>query len=332
MHVRLTRGHGHGIQYARSLRHSTQAAARRRSLPSFVSRSSSSVAGSVTPDRFEQRVVEAINEEFPQNKAARVVDSLMNYVNGERLEQGMQSAGTFIRGLDAKAWHDPKDFPWLVKLAEAHEEITAELDTVLADAEAAERKGTAVWAKAARAEAVAYGPNWRTLVLQDRGRWEPSNTQLFPKTTALLKKLKVPSSEVFLARQAPDTGIAAHTDECNYVLTAHVALRAPEGGLARMRVGDEWRPWVTGEACVFDGSFEHETHNGGEEDRHVIILRFFHPEITATERSALRLLFDCVDARGDAPDADVVRAARRALRARRKKTASKSKKASAGFG
>ena len=165
MHVRLTRGHGHGIQYARSLRHSTQAAARRRSLPSFVSRSSSSVAGSVTPDRFEQRVVEAINEEFPQNKAARVVDSLMNYVNGERLEQGMQSAGTFIRGLDAKAWHDPKDFPWLVKLAEAHEEITAELDTVLAEAEAAERKGTAVWAKAAlwvsRAASIAGRVNLR---------------------------------------------------------------------------------------------------------------------------------------------------------------------------
>ena len=270
---------------------------------------------------FEERVQEAIAEEFPDGKAQRVAESLAAYARGERIENGKQSAGTFIKGLEASAWHDVPSFPWLEALAEEHESMMEELGAVLSDPDAAERKGEAVWAKAARAEAVAYGPNWRTLVLQDRGRWEPKNTELFPKTTALLKKLKVPSSEVFFARQAPDTGIAPHTDECNYVLTAHVALRAPADGKARMRVGDEWRPWVTGEACVFDGSFEHETHNGGDEDRHVLILRFFHPGVTATERRALRLLFDCVDAQGEAPDAEVVKAARRVLNARRKKEA-----------
>ena len=31
------------------------------------------------------------------------------------------------------------------------------------------------------------GPDWRTLVLQDRCEWEPTNVGLFPKTTALVK-------------------------------------------------------------------------------------------------------------------------------------------------
>ena len=41
--------------------------------------------------------------------------------------------------------------------------------------------------------------------------WDPVNTKLFPKTTAILKELQVPVCEAFFAKQAPHTGIKPHT-------------------------------------------------------------------------------------------------------------------------
>jgi hypothetical protein len=35
---------------------------------------------------------------------------------------------------------------------------------------------------AARDDALSYGPDWRTLVLQDRGEWDKFNAKLFPRT------------------------------------------------------------------------------------------------------------------------------------------------------
>lgn len=45
-------------------------------------------------------------------------------------------------------------------------------------------KGNNVWAMAADSDSAAsYGPDWKTLVLMDRTTWDPTNSQLFPKTT-----------------------------------------------------------------------------------------------------------------------------------------------------
>lgn len=35
--------------------------------------------------------------------------------------------------------------------------------------------------------------------------------------------------EAFFAKQAPKTGIAPHSDGCNFILTAHLGLDVPEG-------------------------------------------------------------------------------------------------------
>lgn len=75
---------------------------------------------------------------------------------------------------------------------------------------------------------MSYGPDWRTLVLQDRGLWEPKNAKIFKNTVKVLKDTGVPSSEVFFARQAPKTGIKPHTDNTNFILTAHLALDVPK--------------------------------------------------------------------------------------------------------
>ena len=44
-----------------------------------------------------------------------------------------------------------------------------------------------------------------------------------------------------------------------------------------------------------DTSYLHEAFNESEEDRYVLILRVWHPELTAEETQAITFLFDCLD-------------------------------------
>ena len=152
---------------------------------------------------------------------------------------------------------------------------------------------------AARSDATAYGPEWRTLVLQDRGEWSETNSRLFPVTTRLVRDVaRAPSVEVFFARQAAGSGIAAHTDGNNFILCAHLGLRVPAGGAEAcwVKCGDApARAWEAGKAMVFDTSFIHETWNSSAEDRIVLIIRFWHFGLSPAEVVATQWLFDASD-------------------------------------
>lgn len=156
--------------------------------------------------------------------------------------------------------------------------------------------GNNIWAPPIVTAANAYGPDWRTLVLQDRD-WDPVNIKLFPETTRLLRDagVHVPSVEAFFARQSPDTGIKLHTDDCNFILTMHLALSAPKGQ-SWIEVAGERRYWENGKGLVFNTSFFHQTMNESkDQERHVLLIRFWHPQLTQVERDALTFLFQVID-------------------------------------
>ena len=127
------------------------------------------------------------------------------------------------------------EFPWMVELEGKYEAIRDELRAGL-DNPRLEALGNAVWVPAAREEALAYGPDWRTLVLQDRCAWEPTNVTLFPKTTAILKGAGAPSVEAFFARQAPATGRGLHSSTFRLNLSAFCKI----GGAFRGCRGGVW--------------------------------------------------------------------------------------------
>ena len=210
---------------------------------------------------------------------------------------GDQVASSYIAGLTARPYWDARggDFPWMEFLEAHHETIRDELRSALADPRL-EQKGNAIWVAAAREDAEGYGPDWRTLVLQDRCEWEPTNVSLFPKTTALVREARTPSVEVFFAKQAPRTGIKPHTDFTNFIMTAHLGLDVPPRPESWMKVGEETRHWENGVGMCADTSFIHSTFNeSAERDRYVLIVRFWHPELTRHERNGVRFLFDAFE-------------------------------------
>eukprot|EP00612_Vaucheria_litorea_P002585 CAMPEP_0171459204 /NCGR_PEP_ID=MMETSP0945-20130129/4582_1 /TAXON_ID=109269 /ORGANISM="Vaucheria litorea, Strain CCMP2940" /LENGTH=266 /DNA_ID=CAMNT_0011985177 /DNA_START=205 /DNA_END=1002 /DNA_ORIENTATION=- len=208
--------------------------------------------------------------------------------------KGLQKSSSYIDGLFSEPWHDPSNkklYPWVEKLVSESENIAKELKQVLKVMEKMEM-GDNVWSVAAREEALAYGPDWRTLVLQDR-EWDPINSELFPVTTAAIKNSGIPSCEAFFAKQAPHTGIKPHTDDTNFILTAHLGLDIPEGE-CRMKVGEETREWRNNQVLIFDTSFVHSTANDSDRTRTVLLLRFFHPEVTQVEKDALNFIFKAI--------------------------------------
>lgn len=290
-----------------------------------------------TPDT---RVETAFRELFGTSPAMeRVLASYTRAESGPPYEclhagLGLQQASSYIEGLSARPWLEvdaakgEAGHAWAAALQPHWQAIAAEVQS--ASARGVERKGSNVWAPAARADGAAYGAEWRTLVLQDRGRWDPTNAALFPTTVRLVRDVvQAPSLECFFARQAAGSGIKAHSDNCNFIHTAHLGLQvAPPTAEAAawLQVGAERRRWAEGEWLVFDTSFEHSTMNETTSDRLVLLLRFWHPELGAAERVAVQWLFD-------AADDDSTQGLKAATRAAEKRMAKRSGAGAAkGFG
>lgn len=236
-----------------------------------------------------------------ERAAPRVLASFRRLRSGQEHVQlwpgeGLQRAESYIEGLSACAFPDPYSgtYPWLEAVEKQADVIIEEFEAVTADASALQARGANVWVPAARKEAVAYGPSWRTLVVQDRGIWDPVNSLLFPRTKKLLMDVDAPTLEVFFARQQAGTGIASHTDNANFVQTSHLGLDIPEGK-CWIKVGEHTRQWRNGKVLCMDTSFMHETSNESDRDRYVLIMRHWHPELSPLERLATLFLFAALD-------------------------------------
>lgn len=283
-------------------------------------------------------VERALLNKYKNQDIRRVSNSFRSALAGKSLQRDAgtprhQKASSYIEGLDAQPFYDDftKEFAWVAYLEENAVIIAEELKAATAKKDL-ETIGNNIWAPPVVEAANAYGPDWRTLVLQDH-KWDPVNTKLFPETTKILRNSEtpVPCVEAFFARQSPKTGIKLHTDDCNFILTMHLGLQVPQQK-AWIEVGGERRYWEAGKGLLFNTSFFHQTMNESEdEDRLVLLLRVWHPELSPLEREAFEYLFDLIDNMGSHPD---VLQAEKELKGKggRAKASNRSSSSGRGFG
>mmetsp|Transcript_969 Transcript_969/g.1694 ORF Transcript_969/g.1694 Transcript_969/m.1694 type:complete len:308 (-) Transcript_969:37-960(-) len=204
-----------------------------------------------------------------------------------------QPSQEHVHGLAAQPfWHvtsDPIQFPWASKLEENWQIIRQELDAKL-DKEIQQKSlfsGDSAW------QNNVMGAGWSAFRLQRLGVWNGDNCKEFPKTTELLRSLDIPFAVrgVCFARQQAKSGVQPHSDGRNFILTTHLGLKIPNQK-CWIKVGGEERGWQEGKLTTLDTSFEHSTGNESEEDRHVLIIDFWHPELTEAERVALEFVYD----------------------------------------
>jgi Aspartyl/asparaginyl beta-hydroxylase and related dioxygenases len=222
---------------------------------------------------------------------------------------GHQPSPEHMPGLTAQPFWDITSnaiqFPWASKLEENWHIIRQELDAKLEN----EARAAALAKQQQQQQTLGGGKNsifsgdsawqnnvmgagWSAFRLQRLGVWNGDNCQQFPQTTELLRSLDIPFAVrgVCFARQQAMSGVQPHSDGRNFILTSHLGLKIPKG--CWMKVGEETRGWEEGKLTTLDTSFEHSTGNPSEEDRHVLIIDFWHPELTEVEIKALEFVYD----------------------------------------
>lgn len=243
----------------------------------------------MTPRRkqFFKMAMEGLRVGFEGQDIAKV-ERFVQYCKGELDYEALgmlhQPSEEYVEDLRAKPWWEPEEFEWISKLEEKSDVVIDEFAAFWNDPKSS-------FARDSKAMDI-MGKGWSGVRLQRLGDWIPENCGKFPNTVTLLKELEIPLAVrgVMFARQVPGSGVSPHSDGRNFILTTHLGVDVPDE--CWMRVGEEKRVWQNGKALVLDTSFEHETGNNSRKDRIVLIIDFWHPDLTQAEQEALAFVYD----------------------------------------
>eukprot|EP00533_Pseudo-nitzschia_delicatissima_P014603 CAMPEP_0197272608 /NCGR_PEP_ID=MMETSP1432-20130617/10133_1 /TAXON_ID=44447 /ORGANISM="Pseudo-nitzschia delicatissima, Strain UNC1205" /LENGTH=322 /DNA_ID=CAMNT_0042738171 /DNA_START=53 /DNA_END=1017 /DNA_ORIENTATION=+ len=190
-----------------------------------------------------------------------------------------------IEGLTAKPLWDTTEFSWAHALEEKSYVIQQEFEEKIMN-------NSNLFAGDSNLQNRVMGGGWSAIRLQRLGVWNLENCAEFPKTYELLKDLDIPLAVrgVCFARQAPGSGVKPHSDGRNFILTSHLGLKIPDG--CWIEVADQRKNWEEQRLLTLDTSFVHSTENPTNGDRYVLIIDFWHPEITEAERAGLEFIYD----------------------------------------
>jgi aspartyl/asparaginyl beta-hydroxylase (cupin superfamily) len=193
----------------------------------------------------------------------------------------LQRPRFYVPDLDARPWHDAAAFPWMTRLAEAHDVIRGELDAFLAQQQVTFRDyvGPLLHERADAGE-------WHVLYLDYRGHRWADNCRMFPRLMELVDQIPRRSGTVFVSRLTAGAHIPAHCGATNTQLTCHFGIVVPEG--VELRVARETRGQPQGVCTVFDDSFEHEVWNRAASPRYNLFVQFWHPELSDDDIDGIR--------------------------------------------
>jgi len=182
-------------------------------------------------------------------------------------------------GLAAKPWHEPERFPWIAGLTDSVSAIRREMASLPG------HPGLRPQHMTSRMQG-----SWNVFYLFALGRRASANCRRCPETVRVVSNIPGASTGglVLFSSLSPGSHVAAHCGASNARLRCHLGLVIPEG--CRIRVGDETRTWSDGGCIVFDDSFNHEVWHDGRETRWVLLIDFWHPDLTVPEQRALTRL------------------------------------------
>jgi aspartate beta-hydroxylase len=205
-----------------------------------------------------------------------------------RTQAGMQRLnryiGTFLTnhgnarmgiypGLTSSPYHDTARIPGALALERDYPAIRAKIEALAASEFQAE------------AEGLMERGSWNVFLFYERSRKNEENCTRCPTITRIIEStntVRTQAGLLYVSRLSPGTHIKAHRGPTNQRLRCHLGIRIPDGDCG-LKVGGETRRWEEGRCIVFDDSLEHEAWNHTTEPRIVLIIDFWHPDLTPTE-------------------------------------------------
>jgi hypothetical protein len=175
--------------------------------------------------------------------------------------------------LRSRAWHDPQDFP----LARA---LEAEYDTICREILALDQRQFAM-----ESEPIPRSGSWNVLFFHERGRRNDEMCRRCPVTSQVIeshRSVRTLAGICYVSRLSPGTHVTAHYGPTNLRLRCHLGIRVPDGNCG-IRVDGQTRQWQEGKCVVFDDFLLHEAWNHTAEERVVLIVDLWHPDLTDEE-------------------------------------------------
>jgi hypothetical protein len=137
--------------------------------------------------------------------------------------------------------------------------------------------------------------------LYERGRKNEDHCALCPITTYLIESDNIAghaaSGRIYFSKLKPNTHVNAHHGTTNMHVRCHLALQIPKGDCG-LRAGDAKLGWMEGKCLVFNDFIEHEVWNNSLDERIVLVLDLWHPDLSPREIEFLDGLHRYVNANG----------------------------------
>lgn len=194
---------------------------------------------------------------------------------------------------------DPAKFSWVADLVAAKEVIKNELISLLSTEKKFKPYLDHNPDAATGSFELANQDSWSAFHLFKDGKEIVENIAQCPNTFQVIRSLpiaKIPgrSPNVLFSKLDAGAHIPAHHGQLNVRLLCHLPLIAPEG--CNLRVGNQTRHVVEGKPMIFDDSIEHEARNTSNQQRIVLILDFWRPELSEEEQHVVCSILDKIEA------------------------------------
>jgi hypothetical protein len=200
------------------------------------------------------------------------------YLNLEAPEyvEPMQKPDNYFPGLKAQPVYDPSEFPWVPRLVNHFETIRQELLDF----------STRLTLDAQEQDLTDRG-KWGVLYFYKGGRRVEATTRACRQTAEAIDSIPGTgeAGQTLLSVLRGGTHIQHHCAPTNVRLRCHLGIVVPDG--ARIRIGEKKYEWREGQCLIFDDSFDHEVWNDSDSERVVLIIDFWHPDLTSAERWAI---------------------------------------------
>jgi len=161
-----------------------------------------------------------------------------------------------------KAWYNPKDFLYAIKLLEDNFEVIKE------EALAHCKESTMVpWP-----EKFLYKDGWNVLGMYAFQNKLERPCQMCPKTSKILEKIEGLQTALFSTLK-PRCHIKPHIGYYQYsekILRVHMGVVVPPGCI--IKVNGEERTWEEGKCIIFDDTFRHEVWNPSYDTTRIVLM------------------------------------------------------------
>jgi aspartate beta-hydroxylase len=252
-------------------------------------------------------IIEPLRQRHGRSELTRVDQCLAIYLGEQAAalpDPRQRPTFLYFPGIPSQTFYPRERFPAHARLEAAVDGIREELRAVLSDGSddlvpflgtnAAEAASTYLAGSSAAREAA-----WDALFFYRHGERHDANCARSPRTSGLLDSMPLArvrdhAPEALYSVLRPGTHILPHRGVTNTRLVTHLPLIVPPD--CALRVGGETHVWKEGRCVTFDDTFEHEAWNHSGEDRVVLILDSWNPDLSEAERAAVA---DLVAAIGD---------------------------------